>query len=145
MNEPELIAARLASSPWFPIAVTSTVKERAWVGRAEADGNVVTITMTNAAGTATRVYQARVELVSPQCRHCTVPVDSGDTCTFCASYVPPEPAGRDFDLLAPVPVPAGVTAGLWRVDELGHLVRDLSDGRVQAGHGGIVGQGVTPA
>ncbi len=23
------------------------------------------------------------------CRHCTVPVDSGDVCNFCASYTPP--------------------------------------------------------
>ena len=28
---------------------------------------------------------------SPQCRHCTVPIDSGDICAFCQSYTPPSP------------------------------------------------------
>lgn len=27
--------------------------------------------------------------VPQQCRHCTVPVDDGDTCGFCKTYVPP--------------------------------------------------------
>lgn len=91
-GEAQRIAGRLASSPWFPLVVTANVKERALIAHAEADGNVVTITVTNAAGSGERVYRARVELVFRQCRHCTVPVDSGDTCAFCASYTPPEPA-----------------------------------------------------
>jgi hypothetical protein len=86
------IAARPASSPWFPLVATATVKERALIAHAQADGNVVTITVTNAAASGKRVYRARVELVSRQCRYCTVPVDSDDICTFCASYTPPETA-----------------------------------------------------
>lgn len=26
-----------------------------------------------------------------ECKHCTIPVDSGDTCAFCADYSPPPP------------------------------------------------------
>lgn len=90
-TEAHRIAARLASSPWFPIVAAADVKERALIAHAQTEGNVVTITVTNAAGSGTRVYQARVELASAECRHCTVPVDSGDTCcTFCASYTPPD-------------------------------------------------------
>ncbi|KQH76375.1 hypothetical protein AO501_09855 [Mycobacterium gordonae] len=92
VTEAQQITARLASSPWFPMVVAAEVKERAMIANAQANGNVVTITVTNAAGSGTRTYQARVELVSAECRHCTVPVDSGDTCTFCASYTPPDTA-----------------------------------------------------
>jgi len=36
--------------------------------------------------------------INGQCRHCTVPVDSGDTCAFCSSYVPPETASQGLDI-----------------------------------------------
>lgn len=32
------------------------------------------------------------------CKHCTVPVDTGDTCSFCASYTPPETAAQRLDV-----------------------------------------------
>lgn len=36
----------------------------------------------------------------PPCRHCTVPVDDGgDTCDFCSSYVPPESASQQLDIV----------------------------------------------
>lgn len=35
------------------------------------------------------VPTAGVPPVPTMCRHCTVPVDSGDTCGFCSTYVPP--------------------------------------------------------
>ncbi|MED5813860.1 hypothetical protein VST63_15990 [Mycolicibacterium sp. 050232] len=50
--------------------------------------------------------------------------------------VPP----TDFDLLAEVPVPPGLSAAGWRTDDRGHLVRDLSDGRIQHGDGEVVAQ-----
>ena len=90
--EAHQIAARLASSPWFPMVAAADVRQRALIAHAQADGNVVTITVTNAAGSGTRTYQARVELVSSGCRHCTVPVDRGNLCTFCASCTPPDTA-----------------------------------------------------
>lgn len=91
-TEAHQIAARLASSPWFPMVVAADVKERALIAHAQTDGNVVTITVTNAAASGTRTYQARVELVSGECRHCTEPVDRGDLCTFCASCPSPDTA-----------------------------------------------------
>lgn len=49
-------------------------------------------------------------------------------------------AGRhDFDLLADVPLPAGVSAGEWSIDD-GRLYRELSDGRRQNGRGEITGE-----
>jgi hypothetical protein len=33
------------------------------------------------------------------CKHCAVPVDNGDTCAFCATYVPPETADQRLDVL----------------------------------------------
>lgn len=35
-----------------------------------------------------------------QCKHCTVPVDSGDTCAFCATYTPPAGLSAVSPLLA---------------------------------------------
>lgn len=49
-----------------------------------------------------------------------------------------QPSPRDYDLLAPVPTPAGATASPWRNNDRGNLVRDLSDGRVQRGNGEII-------
>ncbi|MBX7449416.1 hypothetical protein GR927_15585 [Mycolicibacterium sp. 3033] len=91
--EAHQITARLASSAWFPMVVAADVRERALIAHAQADGNVVTITVTNAAaGSGTRTCQARVEFVSGECRHCTAPVDRGDLCTFCASCTRPDNA-----------------------------------------------------
>lgn len=28
-------------------------------------------------------------ILQTECKHCTVPVDTGDVCTFCRSYTPP--------------------------------------------------------
>lgn len=50
----------------------------------------------------------------------------------------PNPTPKDYDLLAPVPVPPGVTAGDWYLDAEGHLLRTLSDGRIQCGSGEVV-------
>lgn len=44
------------------------------------------------------------------------------------------------DLLTEVATPAGVTAGPWRTDASGHLIRTLSDGRTQFGNGDIATQ-----
>lgn len=30
-----------------------------------------------------------------ECKHCTVPTDSGDVCSFCRTYVPPAPPALD--------------------------------------------------
>lgn len=93
MTEPELIAARLASAPWFPLsAPDGPIAVRDSVAHVEVDGSTVNICVTDAAGTK-REYRARIELVSGECRHCTVPVDSGDICTFCSTYVPPAQPG----------------------------------------------------
>lgn len=51
-----------------------------------------------------------------------------------------QPTTPECDLLAAVPTPAGVTAGQWRTDPQGHLVRDLSDGRIQRGNGAIISE-----
>lgn len=37
--------------------------------------------------------------VQMQCKHCTVPTDGGDTCSFCATYTPPETAAQRLDVL----------------------------------------------
>ena len=50
-----------------------------------------------------------------------------------------QPTKPGCDLLAAISTPDGVTAGQWRTDDNGHLVRDLSDGRIQRGNGTIVG------
>lgn len=50
----------------------------------------------------------------------------------------PNPAPKDYDLLAPVDTPPGVTAGDWTGDEKGRLIRVLSDGRIQRGNGDII-------
>lgn len=102
----------MASAPWFPIP-TGAVGQRDSVAHVEVDGSTVNICVTDAAGVK-REYQAQVVAVS----------DGGTR--------------DDFSLLAPVPVPAGVTAGLWDTDAKGHLVRTLSDGRVQRGNGDII-------
>lgn len=34
-----------------------------------------------------------------QCKHCTVPVDTGDVCSFCANYTPPETPAQRLDVL----------------------------------------------
>lgn len=34
-----------------------------------------------------------------KCRHCTVPVDHGDVCTFCATYTPPVTVAQHIDVL----------------------------------------------
>lgn len=79
----------MAGSPWFlSPGPAGSIAVRDSVVHVEADGRVVTATVTDHDGTK-REYRARVELVSGQCRYCTVPVDSGDTCTFCAAYTPP--------------------------------------------------------
>lgn len=36
--------------------------------------------------------------VATKCKHCTVPVDSGDTCQFCATYVPPATVAQQLDV-----------------------------------------------
>lgn len=74
----------------------------------------------------------------PQCRHCTVPVESGDTCTFCASYVPPETPAQQLDvavnkvdllrhdvneILRELPANAPLMAVVDVVTALGHLRR----------------------
>lgn len=51
-----------------------------------------------------------------------------------------QPPNTDYDLLADVATPDGVTAGPWRTDASGHLIRTLSDGRVQFGNGDIAAQ-----
>ncbi|BBY67557.1 hypothetical protein [Mycolicibacterium helvum] len=90
MTEPELIAQHLAGSPWFPLSASGgPVAARESVAHVEVDGNAITIRVTDAVG-AKREYQARVEPITGQCQHCTVPVDRGDTCAFCLDYVPPE-------------------------------------------------------
>lgn len=33
-----------------------------------------------------------------QCIHCTVPVETGDTCQFCATYTPPESPAQQLDV-----------------------------------------------
>ncbi|CAJ1578991.1 hypothetical protein [[Mycobacterium] wendilense] len=33
-----------------------------------------------------------------QCRHCTVPTEGADTCSFCASYAPPETVAQRLDV-----------------------------------------------
>lgn len=35
-----------------------------------------------------------------QCKHCTVPIDSGDTCAFCATYTPPATVSQRLDIAA---------------------------------------------
>ena len=51
-----------------------------------------------------------------------------------------QPPNTDCDLLAEVAAPDGITAGPWRTDASGHLIRTLSDGRVQRGNGEIAAQ-----
>ncbi|WP_231646284.1 hypothetical protein [Mycolicibacterium mengxianglii] len=34
-----------------------------------------------------------------KCKSCTVPVDHGDVCTFCDSYVPPETVAQQLDII----------------------------------------------
>ncbi|MCV7159366.1 hypothetical protein H7J55_18015 [Mycolicibacterium brisbanense] len=34
-----------------------------------------------------------------QCKHCTVPTDGGDTCSFCATYTPPATVSQRLDVL----------------------------------------------
>ena len=36
--------------------------------------------------------------IQPSCRHCTVPVENGDVCTFCSTYTPPATAGQRLDI-----------------------------------------------
>jgi hypothetical protein len=62
----------------------------------------------------------------------TVPTSSGR-----------EPVATDYDLLAPVPTPEGVSAGPWRVEDDGRLVRTLSDGSIQRGNGSITAVSAT--
>ena len=52
----------------------------------------------------------------------------------------PVAAANDCDLLAPVPLPEGATAGPWQTDVRGHLHRVLDDGRMQLGNGQIVSE-----
>lgn len=33
------------------------------------------------------------------CESCTVPIENGDTCTFCATYTPPTTQAQQFDVL----------------------------------------------
>jgi len=33
-----------------------------------------------------------------ECRHCTVPVETGDTCSFCTTYVPPATVAQQLDV-----------------------------------------------
>lgn len=51
-----------------------------------------------------------------------------------------QPPNTDCDLLAEVATPDGIAAGPWRTDASGHLIRTLSDGRVQRGNGEIAAQ-----
>lgn len=51
-----------------------------------------------------------------------------------------QPTNLDCDLLAAIATPDGLTAGPWRTDASGHLIRTLSDGRVQRGNGDIAAQ-----
>lgn len=74
--------------------------------------------------------------ITTQCRHCTVPVDDGDTCGFCASYSPPETAAQRLDVavnrvdllradvnevLRELPTDAPLMAVVDLVTALGHL------------------------
>lgn len=43
------------------------------------------------------VVQA-TQLDITECKHCSVPVDTGDSCTFCSSYTPPETAAQRLDV-----------------------------------------------
>lgn len=52
----------------------------------------------------------------------------------------PAAGRRDYDLLQDMPLPPGITAGEWSIDEDGHLYRELSDGRRQRGYGEIYGE-----
>ncbi len=51
-----------------------------------------------------------------------------------------QPPNTDCALLAEVATPDGVTAGPWLTDASGHLIRTLSDGRIQRGNGDIAPQ-----
>lgn len=35
-----------------------------------------------------------------ECKHCTVPTSGSDTCSFCATYVPPETPAQRLDVAA---------------------------------------------
>ena len=37
-------------------------------------------------------------MTQTQCRHCTVPTGDSDTCSFCATYVPPESPAQRLDV-----------------------------------------------
>ena len=51
--------------------------------------------------------------IRTECRHCTVPVDSGDVCGFCASYRPsPCPHNHPLDCDCPCPALDAVEAGV---------------------------------
>ena len=49
---------------------------------------------------------------------------------------------RDYDLLSPVPLPPGTTAGPWQLDDNGHPYRILSTGAVQRIDGTIDAEAV---
>lgn len=36
--------------------------------------------------------------VQTSCTSCTVPIQAGDTCAFCASYIPPETVAQRIDV-----------------------------------------------
>ncbi|RIR68652.1 hypothetical protein D2E62_06465 [Mycobacteroides abscessus] len=64
--EASRIAARLASSPWFPLSSSGSGDGRAVPDstvHVESEGDVVTVTVTDADG-AKREYRAQVQLAS---------------------------------------------------------------------------------
>lgn len=69
IGEAQRIAARLASSPWFPVGDGVAVRDghrvtvRASQACVEAEGDTVTVTVTDQDGTK-REYRAVVELVA---------------------------------------------------------------------------------
>ena len=74
--------------------------------------------------------------IQTQCKHCTVPVDTGDTCGFCDTYTPPATASQRLDIavnkvdllrhdlneeLQALPTTAPLMAVVDLVTALGHL------------------------
>ncbi|WP_082963399.1 hypothetical protein [Mycolicibacterium peregrinum] len=73
-----------------------------------------------------------------QCKHCTIPIDSGDTCAFCATYTPPATISQRLDIavnkvdllrhdlneeLQSLPTSVPLMACVDLVTALGHLKR----------------------
>ncbi|NOP97918.1 hypothetical protein [Mycolicibacterium fortuitum] len=88
----------------------------------------------------TRVDQTAPATVPPatECKHCTIPIDSGDTCAFCDTYTPPVTISQRLDIavnkvdllrhdlneeLQGLPAGAPLMACVDLVTALGHLKR----------------------